>query len=169
MINLMQEFYPMKILNLRTFFIVTSLIFASTGMAIPADKPQLEQLSWLAGCWTGAGLGGEIDECWMQSPDGTFTGVYQLVKDGEQQFSEIEMIAEFDGKLGMRVKHFDASFEQWESDKGVGPTFPFVELGENYIQFEGLRYELINGACHVTLDMKKDDTTHQVSFVFTRN
>ena len=114
-------------------------------------------------------MGGEVEECWLRSPEGIFTSVFQLVKDGQQQFSEIVMITEFDGKLGMRVKHFDPDFEQWASDKGVGPTFPFVEIGENFIQFEGLRYELIDGVCHVTLDMKNGDEIHQVKFVYTRN
>ncbi len=29
------------------------------------------------------------------------------------------------------------------------------------IQFEGLRYELIDGVCHMTVDMKKGDEIHQ--------
>ena len=92
-----------------------------------------------------------------------------MMEDGQQRFSEIVMIAEFDGKLGMRVKHFDPAFNQWESDKVEGLTFPFVEIGKNFIQFEGLRYELIGGVCHVTLDMNKGDEIHQVNFVYTRN
>lgn len=78
------------------------------------------------------------------------------------------MVAEFDGKLGMRVKHFDPAFNQWESDRIEGVTFPFVEIGEKYIQFEGLRYELIDGVCHVTLNMKQGDQVHQVKFIYNR-
>ncbi len=79
------------------------------------------------------------------------------------------MIAVFDGTLGMRVKHFDARFKQWESDQETGPTFQFVEMGENSVQFEGLRYELIDGVCHVTLDMKRGDQVHRMNFVYNRN
>ena len=128
----------------------------------------MEQLSWLTGCWKGTGLGGEVNECWVQSAD-KFTGVFQMTIDGQQKFSEIVMVAELDGVLAMRVKHFDAAFNQWGSDGEVGVTFAFVEIGENFIQFEGLRYELIEDACHVTLDMKKAGEVHQVSFVFTRD
>jgi len=123
----------------------------------------------LTGCWKGTGLGGEVKECWMQSPDSRFTGVFQLTNDGQQQFSEIVMISEHEGTLAMRVKHFDTAFKQWESDDGVGPVFPFVEIGEHFIQFEGLRYELIDGVCHVTLDMKHGDAVQQVSFVYSRD
>ena len=156
-------------MKLRTLLFITSMVFTYNCFAEPADEPQLEQLSWLSGCWNGTGLGGEVQECWVRSPDGIFTSVFQLVKDGKQQFSEIVMIAEFDGTLGMRVKHFDPYFSQWASDKGVGVTFPFVKMGGNYIQFDGLRYELIDNILHVTLDMKKDNEIHQVSFVYTRN
>jgi hypothetical protein len=156
-------------MNLRIVLLASSLVFTVNCFAGTVEEPQLEQLSWLTGCWQGTGLGGEVDECWVRSPDGRFTGVFQMTKNGQQQFSEILMIAELDGKLGYRVKHFDPSFSQWESDQWVGPVFPFVKMGENYIQFDGLRYELIEGACHVTLDMKKDDEIHQVNFVYTRN
>lgn len=153
----------------RALFIIVSLLYTASSHANPAHKPQLDNLSWLTGCWKGTGLGGVVEECWLRSPDDVFTGVFQLVKDGQQQFSEIVMIAEFDGTLGMRVKHFDADFDQWESDKGVGPTFPFVEMGEHYIQFDGLRYELIDGVLHTTLDMKQGDEIHQAKFIFSRN
>ncbi len=155
-------------MKLRTFLFVIALIFGSNSFANKLEENQLEQLSWLAGCWKGTGLGGEVNECWVKSTD-KFTGVFQMTMDGEQQFSEIVMIAEVDGVLAMRVKHFDVDFKQWASDKGVGVVFPFVEIGENFIQFEGLRYELIDGVCHVTLDMKDGDEVHQVSFVFTRD
>ena len=159
----------MKNMNLRIFLLVITLIFTSDCMAGNENKFSAERLSWLSGCWKGTGLGGEVEECWVRSPDDKFTSVFQMVKDGQQQFSEIVMISEFDGKIGMRVKHFDAAFNQWKSDLGAGPTFPFVEMGEHYIQFEGLRYELIDTVCHVTLDMKSGDTVHQVRFVLNRN
>ena len=156
-------------MHLRIPLLLTLLVFTGNCFANSDNKFQSEQLSWLTGCWKGTGLGGEVEECWLQSDDGKFTGVFQMTKNGQQQFSEIVMIAEFDGKPGMRVKHFDPSFKQWASDQGSGPTFPFVEMGPDYIQFEGLRYELIEGVCHVTLDMKEDNEVHQVNFVFTRN
>jgi hypothetical protein len=55
-----------------------------------------------------------------------------------------------------------------KSEEGTGVTFPFVEMGENYIPFEGLRYELVDSVCHVTLDMKDGDEVHQVGFKYNR-
>ena len=156
-------------MNWRTLVLGMTMIFTSSCFADPAEAVPLEKLSWLNGCWKGTGLGGEVQECWVSSPDGIFTSVFQMAKDGKQQFTEIVSIAEFDGTLGIRVKHFDPSFNQWASDQGVGVTFPFVTMGDNFIQFDGLRYELIGDVLHVTLDMKKGDEIHQVEFVYTRN
>ena len=156
-------------MNLKNILLLTTLTLAANCNAGEDTELQFDQLSWLAGCWKGTGLGGEVEECWLRSPDNKFTGLFQLTKGGKQQFSEIVMISEFGGKLGMRVKHFDASFKQWESDQETGPTFPFVGMGENFVQFAGLRYELIDGVCHVTLDMKRGDEVHQMNFVYNRN
>lgn len=158
-----------NIMNLRTLLLLNFLLFAPNCFSNPIEEPQFDKLSWLTGCWKGTGLGGEVEECWVQSADRRLTSVFQMTKDGQQQFSEIVMIAEFDGRLAMRVKHFDTSFTQWASDQETGVTFPFVEMGENYIQFEGLRYELIDGVCHVTLDMKDGDEVRQVGFKYNRN
>jgi hypothetical protein len=147
--------------------LITALLFFTANCS--AQTFNQSQLDWLTGCWSGTGLGGEVNECWVSADDGRFTGVFQMTKDGKQQFSEILMISELDGKYAYRVKHFDVSFKQWANDKGVGVVFPFVEMGDDFIQFEGLRYELIDGACHVTLDMKNDGEVHQVGFVFTKD
>ena len=156
-------------MHLRTLWLAASIIYTTNCFANPVNELQLDKLAWLTGCWKGTGLGGEVEECWLQSPDGKLTSVFQMTKNGQQQFSEIVMIAEFDGKPGMRVKHFDPSFNQWESDQGAGVTFAFVEMGESFIQFDGLRYELIDDTCYVTLDMKNNDEIQQVKFVYTRN
>ena len=97
--------------------LVFALIFTSSSFAGKPEGPQPEQLSWLTGCWHGTGLGGKVQECWLKSPDNRFTSVFQMIEDGKQRLSEIVMIAEFDGKPGMRAKHFDPDFNQWESDK----------------------------------------------------
>ena len=156
-------------MNLRILLLLGFMLLAPDCFANPKETIQFDKLSWLNGCWKGTGLGGEVEECWVQSADEKMTSVFQMTKDGQQQFSEIVMIAKFDGVFALRVKHFDASFTQWASDKGTGITFPFVEMGDHYIQFEGLRYELIDGFCLVTLDMKSGDEVHQVSFKYSRN
>jgi hypothetical protein len=145
------------------------LIFLLAGDMAKADDDALgEKLAWISGCWEGDGLGGQITECWVPSGKNRFTGVFQLMKDGEQQFSEIFILDVSGEDSGLRVKHFDSSFEQWKSDNISGHTFPFTSAGENHIQLEGLRYELIDENCHVTLDLGSGDTVNTVNFVLGR-
>lgn len=112
---------------------------------------------WLEGCWTGSGLGGEITECWMSSPDGRMVGAFQHVADGALNFSEILMIGEVDGIQGYHVKHFNADFTGWEArDEAV--SFAFVEAQARRVVFEGLVYELTGeGQLRIALDMHTGD------------
>ena len=73
------------IMNLRALLFIVSMVFTLNCLANPADKPQLEQLSWLNGCWKGTGLGGEVQECWVSPADGIYTSVFQMAKDGKQR------------------------------------------------------------------------------------
>lgn len=144
-------------------------MMAISGVVGANEAPDFEKLAWLQGCWKGTGLGGAVEECWMQPANEKMTGVFQMTRDGQLQFTEIVMIGALDDQFAMRVKHFDASFEQWTSDKATGITFPYVSMGDNYIQFDGLRYELVNEDLHVTLDMKHGDDINQVNFVYSRD
>ena len=57
------------------------------------------------------------------------------------------------------MKHFDADFEQWRSDEGVGHTFPLREIGERQVHFEGLSYELIDDELLITLQLEDSEGT----------
>jgi len=138
---------------------ITLLVLLSLSSLRTAADVDFSSLAWLEGCWSGDGLGGQIEECWISAPDGRLTGVFQLVIDGKQQFSEILMLTSFSGQIGLRVKHFDADFEQWPSDQGVGHTFPFIETGDGYIRFAGLSYERQGDELLVTLQLEDADGT----------
>lgn len=148
--------------------LVMICLFFSNGVADTGNESISDRFSWIHGCWEGSGLGGQITECWLPSGENRFTGVFQLMSEGELQFTEIFMLDVFDGNLGLRVKHFDVSFTQWKSDKQTGATFPLASSGENHVQFEGLRYELIDNNCHITLDMQSGDEVKTVTFVLKR-
>jgi len=142
------------LLKLLSSALLGSLILTTTVHA--QDTPTLSSATWLEGCWVGEGLGGQVEECWMRSSNGHMTGVFQFMLKGQQVFSEMEMLAEFEDGAAMRVKHFSPAFKQWDSDEGKYVSFPLVEVGASYFQFKGLRYELEGGTLTVTLDMHND-------------
>jgi hypothetical protein len=150
-----------------TLFLI--LAMHGSARADSGSGSPLAAVAWLEGGWAGEGLGGQVEEYWMRAPDGRLTGVFQFLLEGRQVFNEIEMLAEFEDGLAMRVKHFSPELEQWDSDHGVGVSFPVLEIGENFFQCEGLRYELEGEILTVSLDMTGEDGAPKVeNFVMRR-
>ena len=147
------------------------ILFLTLVLTMPnpaySQEFDLRQLSWLTGCWQGEGLGGLMDECWVAAPDGRLTGLFQLVVEGQQSFSEIMMLGYFDGVPGLRVKHFDpAAFTQWSSDNGVGHTFKLLSVGTDFATFDDLEYRLVEGNLQVRLHLGSADgssTWHEMT------
>ena len=53
------------------------------GQKSAAEKPKLEMLSWLAGCWTSQAGPRQIDENWMKPAGGTMLGMGRTVAKGQ--------------------------------------------------------------------------------------
>jgi len=105
-------------------------------------EPDLSQLGWLEGCWSGTGFGKRVDECWMRAPDGRLTGMFQLIgPDGRQEMSEIFVLDQFEDGPAIRLKHFHPDLTGWEGqDEFV--EFPLRETGRDFARFDGLSYRL---------------------------
>ena len=120
-------------------------------------QSKLDSLSWLEGAWTGEKWGGTVEEYWGPPTGDVIIGMFILINNGKVQFTEHWMIGEFDGKLALRLRHFNPDFTAWE-EKDEYLEFEFVEMGENYIQFKGLRYEITDsGILRVSLKMKQKE------------
>jgi hypothetical protein len=100
---------------------------------------EIEDLAWLAGYWTGPGLGGETEEMWTPPVGDRMHGVFTLRRNGEIQFSEALLLVERDGSLVLRVKHFDRDFVAWE-EKEDSVDFRLARLGEREAYFNGLTF-----------------------------
>ncbi len=106
---------------------------ASPGQAKIAD------LAWLAGYWTGDGLGGMCEELWMPPSADRMYGTFTLAQEGKIVFSEAMLMVEEEGSVVLRVKHFDPAFVGWEEKDGY-VSFPLVRVGENEAYFNGLTF-----------------------------
>lgn len=140
------------------------LVLLTTSQVTAAED--FGKLAWLSGCWEGAGLGGHISECWVQSRDNTFTGVFQHQSQDKLNFTEIVSLADFDGQPAMRVRHFNPDFSQWASDQGSYISFPLIAIEDQRIRFKGLEYSLQGDSLHIRLDMKSasgEITTQQMT------
>ncbi len=107
-----------------------------------SQKASIADMAWLAGGWTGTGLGGVSEEMWSQPIGGIMIGTYRLIKDGKPVFYEMLMLIEKDETLVFRLKHFDPNFIGWEEkDKTV--DFMFVSKDKNRLYFSGLTFERV--------------------------
>ncbi len=97
------------------------------------------QLGWLSGIWTGQGIGGApATEVYSPPGAGSIAGHF-VQQDGEGgvEFFEIMQIAEVDGSLVYRLKHFSDELVGWE-EKDRHVAFPLVAIDADAVYFSGL-------------------------------
>jgi hypothetical protein len=100
-------------------------------------KATLKDMAWLAGHWRGDGMGGLAEEVWSQPAGGAMMGMFRLLRDGKVSFYELITIAETDGSLTMRLKHFHPDMKGWEQKDDVR-EFRLVRADEKGAWFEGM-------------------------------
>ena len=76
-------------------------LLASITIACQAETAGIEKLSFLSGCWAGAGT----EEVWLKPQGGTMLGMSRTVKGGRTVFTEFLHIASApDGGLVLNVQ-----------------------------------------------------------------
>ncbi len=98
-------------------------------------------MRWMAGTWSGEGLGGFSQETWSDPMQGSMIGMFRQLKDGKPEFYEFMSLSEEDGSVVMRIKHFTPpELKGWE-EKNKAETFRYVGKKRDAICFEGLTYQ----------------------------
>jgi len=132
---------------------------AKEGASVVKAKTEiaLEDIAWLAGRWQGEAFGGICEEAWEKPSGPSMVGTFKLIAEDKIKFYEIMTITPDSSGLTLKLKHFNADLTGWEEkDKVV--EFPFVEISENMVQFDGLSYQLVSGdSLKITVDMKQAD------------
>ena len=113
------------------------------GAGSPPAK--VEDMAWLAGPWQGEGIGGaQALESWLPPTGPLMVGTF-VQEDGEGgvMFTEHMYIAEADGSLVVKLKHFDDQLVGWEDKDGM-VRFPLVALEPCAAYFSGLTYRCLD-------------------------
>jgi hypothetical protein len=138
-----------------------------SGKEPPVAK--IEDVSWLAGNWSGEAMGGVSEEIWSLPKGGAMMGMYRFVKKDKTIFYELMTIVEEKGSLVLRLKHFSPSLVGWEEkDKTV--NFQLVSKTANAVYFEGMTYKR-EGDNSVTIFLatkQKDGTVSEEKFIHNR-
>jgi hypothetical protein len=108
---------------------------AKPGAKQPAAE--IADVAWLAGEWAGEGISGPATETYSAPLGGQMAGHFVQLKDGKVHFFEILSIAEVNGSLEYRLKHFNGDLTAWE-DKEKVIRFPLVAVEDGAWFFDGL-------------------------------
>lgn len=131
-------------------------------------KATIDRVAWLAGAWTGNGLGGETEEVWSEPSGGTMACTFKLLHDGKPAMYEFGLIVEEGESLVLKLKHFHPSFTGWEEpDKYI--SFPLVKLTNDAVYFDGLTYRREGEErLQVFVAMRKDGAVSEAGLSFER-
>jgi hypothetical protein len=139
----------------------------ANGAASPPAT--ITDMAWLAGHWTGDGLGGQVEEIWSGPQAGAMMGMFRLVREGKTSFYELMTLVEENGRLSLRVKHFNPDLTGWE-EKGETVDFPLVAIAGDRYHFDGLTFHR-HGSDAVTIYVAisaKDGAVREEAFRYTR-
>lgn len=104
-----------------------------------ANTGSISSLHWVAGYWRGTGLGGDCDELWLPAEDNSMVGIFRYLRDGSLVFSEYMHLVEENGRLYLKLKHFNRDLSPWE-EKEKWTTFKFIKTEGQTAYFSGITF-----------------------------
>lgn len=128
----------------------------------------IENMKWLAGTWRGKGMGGEVEEIWSEPQNGVMMGMFRFMQDGKLQMLEMMTLAEKDGVISLKVKHFSPDLVAWE-EKEKFVEFPWIEKDDKGCYFEGITFAPEGNKLAIYVAMKgKEGKIDEIRFDFER-
>lgn len=139
----------------------------------PDAKPAtgtLADVAWLAGNWTGPGLGGTCEEIWVPPLAGCkeMMGMFRCVRDGKIVITEHCALVETEGSLTLKIRHFDAAFNARE-EKDKPTTFKLVKLEKGSAYFDGLTILKTDAGCTFYVAIKSKDNVREAKFEYRKS
>ncbi|MCO6477744.1 MAG: hypothetical protein J5I94_14025 [Phaeodactylibacter sp.] len=117
-----------------------TLFFTDTTTAPGAS---LADMGWIEGHWMGEAFGGITEEVWTPPLGGSMMCAFKLVVNDQVKFYELVTIAEENGSLILRLKHFHPGLEGWEEKDDV-VEFKLVKVAEGKVYFDGFTFERVS-------------------------
>ena len=130
----------------------------------PPPDTDVATLAWMAGRWTCEAFGGLAEEMWLPPAGGQMAGIFRLVRDDGPAFYEIMTLLRVDGRLTVRLKHFDAALHGWEA-KDDTVDFPLVERRDDIWYFDGMTIERHSDEA-ATVHLRTEDGGRENIFSF---
>lgn len=129
------------------------------------------QMDWLVGRWEGTGIeGARAVESWLAPFGSTMVGTFvQADATGGIMFSEHMYLAEEDGSLVLKLKHFNPDLTGWEDAEGM-QRFRLIAVEPCRALFSGLTIRCDGeGRLLIAVRMRaRDGSISELVFRFTR-
>ena len=91
-------------------------IIATIVLSMPAQSaPKIEDFAWLEGIWKGKMGADDVEETWSAPKNGSMMGMFRWFRDGKLRIMEMITVAAFDGKITMKLKHFNPTLHSFEA------------------------------------------------------
>lgn len=158
-------------LFLLMFFIISLNLHAQEVLSL--DKEQsagsgsIQDLGWISGYWTGSGLGGDCEELWLPAKDNGMVGTFRFIMNGELIFSEYMNMVEEDGKLSLKIKHFNRDLTPWE-EKEDWTVFKFIKTEGQTAYFSGITFHRTGDELKIRMAMTDKGVKSIEEFRFKR-
>lgn len=117
---------------LKRVVLVVLIAMSSVTMSGASQKPGVDRLEWIAGCWASDDGKEQIEENWMKPGGQTMMGMSRTVAGGKTVFTEYIQIREVNGQLAYVVSLGLAS-------KPV--IFKLVKNVDNEVTFENPEHD----------------------------
>jgi Domain of unknown function (DUF6265) len=87
----------------KRVFLIVFIALTASQLSSATQKPDIESLEWIAGCWASDDGKQRIEEHWMRPAGQTMMGMSRTVAGGKTVFTEYTQIREVDGQLAYVV------------------------------------------------------------------
>ncbi|WP_224369016.1 DUF6265 family protein [Hyalangium versicolor] len=124
--------------------------------APPAPTSNLSDLSWIEGQWRDESATHLSEEIWTAPSGDSLMGMWRFVQDGKVRIFELLVIKSEDGKLVLRLRHFDPKLIARE-DKEQPLAWPLIRSGPREAVFEGAEPSG-KGTARLTYRRQDEDT-----------
>ena len=117
----------------------------------------------------GEAFGGTFEEVWNPPSFGTMVGMFKVMGDEGVSFYELMLLAEEQGSLVLKVKHFSPDFTAWE-EKEDYVSFRLVRVAPGEVHFSGLSfYQVSDDEIHGYIALHNDEKVWEEKLAYKRS
>lgn len=140
------------------------------------SRPEIQDIAWLAGNWSGPAFNGTAEETILAQAGGAMAGMFRLRNaDNSISFYEFYVIEQEGDRVTMRIHHFSPGLRRWEDSPVRFRLTEAKDLSANFrmINEDGslggpLQYRLDSDRLHVEMEIDQGEGPEMLSYILAR-